>query len=77
MASKHTPHSGAHGPARIDITKKNKARRAKRRERIAAKRADKNKSLEGAKRFARDCKVSAQEPGAIINELGEQVGLVE
>jgi hypothetical protein len=38
MASKHTAHSGAHGPARIDITKRNKKRRADKRVKVAAKR---------------------------------------
>lgn len=45
MASKHTAHSGLHGPARIDQTKKNKLRREKQRAKIALKRAKKRDDL--------------------------------
>lgn len=88
MAAGKTSHSGAHAGARVDITKANKARRAKKRAKIAASpktkaRAEARKARAHAKRMANALKprkeepIVKQHPGAIINELGEQVGLVE
>jgi hypothetical protein len=58
MASGKASHSGAHKGARIDVTKANKARRAKRRARLAlnpkvALRAEARKAKFAARRIAK------------------------
>ena len=72
MASGKSSHSGAHKGARVDITKANKARRAKKRARLAlnpkvALRAEARKAKFAARRIAKLAK-KTKKPESVVVE---------